>query len=454
MRVAGWVRSARVSKNVAFVALSDGSAPRTLQVVLERAGGRFEALIPQLLTGSSIEAVGKVVATPRAAQPLELAATQVTVVGAAPADDYPLQKKEHTMEFLRSIPHLRFRTATHGAVMRVRSLLSGEVRRFFAARDFVEVHTPIISTHDAEGAGALFGVGAHHTHPNVNSAKDSTGGIDARPPAQRREHFFGEPAFLSVSGQLNAECAASALGNVYTFGPTFRAENSHTTRHLSEFWMVEPEMAWCNLEGALQVAEDTMVALAEGVLARGDDDLALLEQRSPGLRERVQLLTHRPYAVIEYGQAVARLESAGVSFEHPVRWGADLQSEHEQWLVERYNSGRPLFVINYPQQIKAFYMRLNDDRSTVAAMDLLLPGVGEIIGGSQREERYDYLVAALTKRGISPHRYQWYLDLRRYGSVPHAGFGVGFDRLVLYISGARNVRDVVPFPRTPGLALC
>ncbi len=435
LRVAGWIRSARISKNVIFVALSDGSTADTLQVVIVRNAGHWEELIPDLLTGASIEVIGALVATPSASQPFELAAQRLMVIGRAPATDYPLQKKEHSWEFLRNIAHLRLRSTTHGALMRLRSWLSGAIRHFFEQRNFIEIHTPIISSHDAEGAGALFEVRA----PQRDAA---------------HHHFFGAPAFLTVSGQLHAECAACALGRVYSFGPTFRAENSHTIRHLSEFWMVEPEMAWYTLDDNRRLAEELVANLAGQALEHQAKELHLLERHSAGLCAKIEGLTKLPYRVIEYSEAIKQLKQAQIAFEYPPRWGLDLQSEHEQWLVAHCSKGAPLFVVNYPQEIKPFYMRLNDDGITVAAMDLLLAEVGEIIGGSQREERLDYLLQRMQRDAMEQAAYQWYIELRKYGTVPHSGFGLGLDRLLLYLSGMHNVRDVVPFPRAPGQAVC
>ena len=398
-----------------------------------RSAEHWEKLIPDLLTGASIKVMGTLVATPTAAQPFELAAQQIVLVGRAPAD-YPLQKKEHSWEFLRNIAHLRPRSVTHGALMRLRSWLSGAIRHFFESRNFIEIHTPIISSHDAEGAGALFEVRA----PQQDTAN---------------HHFFGVPVFLTVSGQLHAECAACALGRVYSFGPTFRAENSHTIRHLSEFWMVEPEMAWYTLDDNRRLAEELIATLAEQMLHQ-ERELQLLERQSAGLRIKIERLTKLPYRVIEYSEAIKQLEAAQTTFEYPPRWGLDLQSEHEQWLVSHCSNGAPLFVVNYPQEIKPFYMRLNDDGITVAAMDLLLPEVGEIIGGSQREERLDYLLQRMQRDTMERAAYQWYVELRQYGTVPHSGFGLGFDRLLLYLSGMHNLRDVVPFPRAPRQIVC
>jgi asparaginyl-tRNA synthetase len=384
-------------------------------------------------TGASVEVVGKLVPSPAAGQKWELQATSIRLVGGVP-EDYPLQKKGHSAEFLRSIAHLRPRTNLHGAVFRTRSRMAFAIHRFFQERDFVHVHTPIITASDCEGAGEMFRV---TTLPDEKISRDA-------------EDFFGKRAFLTVSGQLEGETFACALSNIYTFGPTFRAENSNTSRHAAEFWMIEPEMAFCDLAGDMDLAEALVKFLVREMLEHHEGDLAIFEKFvDKGLRERLEFVASRSFERISYTDAVTLLQQSGETFQYPVEYGLNLQSEHERWLSENHFK-KPVTVFNYPKEIKPFYMRINDDGKTVAAMDLLVPGIGEIIGGSQREERLDVLTENFTRHGIDPEAYAWYADLRKYGSVPHAGFGLGFERLLMFVTGMANIRDVIPFARTPG----
>ena len=435
--VKGWARTVRDAKNVVFIALNDGSTLATLQVVVGPEVEGFEAL-RHLTTGSAVEVHGTLIASPAAGQPVELRATACVVLGKADAS-YPLQKKRHGFEFLREVSHLRMRTNTYGAVFRVRSVLAHAIHRFFESRGFVYVHTPIITASDCEGAGEMFQV----TTLDLATVPKRDGRVN------HGEDFFGKPTMLTVSGQLEGECFAMGLSDIYTFGPTFRAENSNTSRHAAEFWMVEPEMAFADLEDDAQLAEDFVRFCLRDVLERCQNDLAFFDQHvEKGLVARLEALAASSFERITYTDAVARLEKSGKTFEHPVGWGKNLQAEHERWLVETA-IGKPTFVVDYPTEIKAFYMRRNDDGKTVAAMDLLVPRIGELIGGSQREERLDVLEGAMRAQGLSPETYAWYLDTRRFGTAPHAGFGLGFERLVMYVTGMENIRDVVPFPRTP-----
>jgi asparaginyl-tRNA synthetase len=428
-RVHGWLRTARHSKGVSFLDVSDGSCLAGVQVVCEPGLANFESEVRRLDTGCAVEISGTLQKSQGKEQSLELVASRLAVVGWADAD-YPLQKKRHGFEFLRTIAHLRPRTNTLGAVLRVRNVAARAVHRFFQDKGFVWLHTPIVTSSDAEGAGAMFRVSV---------------------PGHEGE-FFGKPAFLTVSGQLEAEIGALALTNVYSFGPTFRAENSNTSRHLAEFWMIEPEMAFCDLRGDMALAEEFLRHVLRAVLDESAEDMAFFDERiQPGVRATLEHVANTQFAHLTYTEAVAALEASGESFEFPVKWGADLQSEHERWLTERH-VGRPIVVTDYPKEIKAFYMYLNPDEKTVRAMDVLVPKVGEIIGGSQREDRLDVLRARLRECGLAEEHYGWYLDLRRFGSVPHAGFGLGFERLMLYLTGMANIRDVIPFPRVPGYA--
>jgi asparaginyl-tRNA synthetase len=425
-RVRGWLRTARHGKEVSFLEVSDGSCFAGLQVVAGPELANYASEVVHLGTGCAVEAEGEVVESQGREQRFELRAREVRVVGGVDAD-YPLQKKRHSFEFLRTIAHLRPRTNTFGAVLRVRDTAARAVHEFFHARGFVQLQAPIITLSDAEGAGAMFALAGS-------------------------EEFFGREARLTVSGQLEAEIGALALSRVYTFGPTFRAENSNTSRHLAEFWMIEPELAFCELPELADLAEAFLRHVIQRVLDERPDDMAFFDQRiAPGLLDRLRHVADASFERLTYTEAVALLERSGRDFEHPVRWGMDLQSEHERWLAEE-KVGRPLVVTDYPKEIKAFYMYLNDDGRTVRALDVLVPGVGEIIGGSQREHRLEPLRRRLVDAGLREDDYWWYLDLRRFGSAPHAGFGLGFERAVQFITGMANIRDVIPFPRVPGYA--
>ncbi len=432
LHVAGWVRTRRDSKTFSFLELNDGSCLGNLQIVADAAIPGYEA-IAKMTTGASIEVRGKLIPSPASGQTWEMQAISIKLLGEAP-DDYPLQKKGHTPEFLRSIAHLRPRTNLYGAVFRMRSRMAYAVHRFFQERDFIYVHTPIITASDCEGAGEMFRV---TTLPDAQISQDA-------------EDFFGKRAFLTVSGQLEGETFASALSNIYTFGPTFRAENSNTTRHAAEFWMIEPEVAFCDLEGDMDLAEAMVKFLVSEALQRDEGDLAIFEKFiDKGLRERLEFVASRPFERISYTEAVQLLQASGKKFAYPVEYGLNLQSEHERWLTEEYFK-KPTTVFNYPKEIKPFYMRLNDDQKTVTAMDVLVPGIGEIIGGSQREERLDVLLDNFKTHQLDAAAYSWYTDLRKYGSVPHAGFGLGFERMLMFVTGMANIRDVIPFARTPG----
>lgn len=435
----GWVKTRRDSKGISFVQLSDGSCFKDLQVIVN------EGVIPAdtlklLTTGACVRFDGQIVESPAAGQSVELLAEGVEVYGPADPEKYPLQKKGATMEFLREIAHLRVRGNTFGAVFRVRSEAAFAIHKFFNERSFKYINTPIITASDAEGAGAMFHV----------STFDPFSTATTRPTPD--QDFFGKPSFLTVSGQLEAETMALGLTNVYTFGPTFRAENSSTSRHLAEFWMVEPEQAFCDLEGNMNLAEEFLKDVIAHLLNTCEEDLAFFNQRiEPELLNTLTHVVNSPFERMTYTEAIKILETSGESFEYPVFWGADLQSEHERWLTET-KVGRPVILTDYPKDIKAFYMRQNDDGKTVRAMDVLAPRIGEIIGGSQREERLDRLEARIHEMGLPIEAYWWYLDLRRYGSAPHAGFGLGFERLLMYVTGMKNIRDVIPYHRTPGSA--
>lgn len=434
----GWVKTARSGKGVHFIQLSDGSCFQDLQVVADP-----DKVPDSVSTGACLRIEGTLVASLGAGQAVELQASAITVLGPADPATYPLQPKRHTFEFLREQAHLRVRSNTFGAVFRVRNAICWAVHKFFQERGFLYVNTPIITTSDAEGAGAMFGV---TTLDLQNLPRTDAGGVDFQ------KDFFGKQAHLTVSGQLEAEIFALAFSNVYTFGPTFRAENSNTPRHLAEFWMIEPEMAFCDLEGDKAVAEAFLKYVIQHVLDTCAADLEFFTKRiDESVLPTLEKVATSTFAQITYTEAIQILEKANKAWEFPVFWGCDLQAEHERYLTDE-KFQRPVIVTDYPKEIKAFYMRLNDDGKTVRAMDVLAPRIGEIIGGSQREERYDVLVDKIRTQGLPEEAYWWYLELRKFGSAPHAGFGLGLERLVLYLTGMKNIRDVIPFPRTPGSA--
>lgn len=439
--VAGWVKTLRVQKNFAFLELNDGSTQTNLQVILDEALPDYAQHLSGLSTGASVAITGMLVKSPGQRQPWELKASVLKLFGTCSGDDYPLQKKRHSFEFLRTIAHLRPRTNTQGAVLRVRNALLYATHRFFQERGFLYVQTPIVTASDCEGAGEQFLV----TTLDVGSPpRHSDGSVDFT------RDFFGKPVYLTVSGQLNAEALACALSDVYTFGPTFRAENSHTSRHLSEFWMLEPELAFADLEDDIACAEEYLKYVISYVCSHCPQEIAFFDAFiEKGLRERLKQLVEVPFARMTYTEAIEVLKRSQCTFEFAVEWGNNLQSEHERYLAEEYCK-RPIVVTDYPERIKAFYMRSNDDGKTVAAMDVLAPKIGEIIGGSQREERLEPLKQKMVQFGLRPEEYWWYLQLRQYGTVPHAGFGVGFERLVLLTTGLENIRDAIPFPRFPG----
>jgi len=441
--VRGWVRTRRDSKaGFSFVEINDGSSLGNLQVIAEAALPNYESDIKRLGPGASVSVKGLLRASPGKGQPTELHAQELRVHGFADAAEYPLQKKHHSFEFLRSIAHLRPRTNTFGAVARVRNCVCRSIHNFFQEEGFLYIHPPIITASDCEGAGAMFRV---TTLDPTSSPKDQTG-------RDFTQDFFGRPTFLTVSGQLEAEVFACALGKVYTFGPTFRAENSNTTRHLAEFWMVEPEMAFFDLADDMDLAERFLKRIFHDVLTQCAEDMQFFNQRIDNTTlETLHRIVESQFVRLPYTEAIEILQQSGEQFEFPVQWGGDLQAEHERYLTEKHFRC-PVIVYNYPKAIKAFYMRLNDDGRTVAAMDILVPKVGEIIGGSQREERLDVLQARMADQGLDPQSYWWYLDLRRFGTVPHAGFGLGLERTIQFITGMGNIRDVIPFPRTPGSA--
>ncbi len=440
LTIKGWVRTKRELKGFAFIEVNDGSFLANLQVVLNADLPDYEDLLKQLNTGASVEVSGVLVASPAKGQRIELKASTVKVYGEADPETYPLQKKRHSFEFLRTIGHLRSRTNTLSAVFRVRNACASAIHQFFQEKDFLWVHAPIITANDCEGAGELF---------NVTSLdlKDVPKTDDQE--VDFSQDFFGRRAYLTVSGQLQAEVMAMAFRDVYTFGPTFRAENSNTSRHLAEFWMVEPEMAFCDLQGDMDLAEAFLKYIFKAVLEKCPEDMEFFNQRiDDSVLATADNIINNQFERITYTDAIALLEKADRKFEFPVNWGLDLQSEHERYLAEELFK-KPVIVSDYPVGIKAFYMRLNDDEKTVAAMDVLAPKIGEIIGGSQREERLDVLEKRIKNQGMNPEDLWWYLDLRRYGTVPHAGFGLGFERVVQFMTGMGNIRDVIPFPRTP-----
>ncbi|MBO9998700.1 MAG: asparagine--tRNA ligase [Cyanobacteria bacterium SID2] len=438
--VRGWVRTKRELKQFAFLEVNDGSALANLQVVLNPDLPEYETLLKRLNTGASVEVQGSLVESPAKGQRIELKAEEVEVCGEVDSETYPLQKKRHSFEFLRSIAHLRGRTNTLGAVFRVRNAAATAIHQFFQERGFLWIHTPILTASDCEGAGELFAVTAFDL---ANVPKNESQQVDYT------QDFFGKPTYLTVSGQLEAEVAAMALSNVYTFGPTFRAENSNTSRHLAEFWMIEPEMAFCDLRGDMDLAEAFLKHIFTSLLEACPEDLEFFNRFiDKSVLARADNIVSSPFERISYTEAIDLLQNADRTFEFPVEWGVDLQSEHERYLAEDLFK-KPVIVYNYPRDIKAFYMRLNDDRKTVAAMDVLVPQIGEIVGGSQREERLEILQQRIRESELNEEDYWWYLDLRRYGSVPHAGFGLGFERLVQFATGMGNIRDVIPFPRAP-----
>ncbi len=436
--VEGWVRTSRDTKNVCFLEVSDGSSLKGLQVIIDKDREDLLPVIPRLTTGASVSLRGVLVASPGGNQSVELQAREIKLEGDCPADIYPLQKKRHSLEFLREIAHLRPRTNTIGAVTRIRSRMSYAIHTFFQERGFQYIHTPIISSSDCEGAGEMFQV---TTLPLDKVPFDEKGAVDYD------RDFFGKQAHLTVSGQLEGEIYALALKNIYTFGPTFRAENSNTSRHLAEFWMMEPEMAFCDINGNMDVAEEFLKYVIKDVLDNCAEDMELFDKFvEKGIIETLKAVADSEFARITYTEAVDQLLNSGAEFEFPVKWGIDLQSEHEKYLTEKIYR-RPVIVTDYPKEIKAFYMKLNEDGKTVRAMDILVPRLGEIIGGSQREDDHDKLLGRIRELGLAEEDYWWYLELRKYGSVPHAGFGLGFERLIQYVTGMQNIRDVIPFPR-------
>ena len=438
VKIAGWIRTSRVSKNFGFIELNDGSFFKNMQIVLDDKLENFKEM-GKLPISSSIIVEGKLVSTEGAKQPVEIHATKIVVEGESD-NSYPLQKKRHTFEYLRTIAHLRPRSNAFSAVFRVRSVAAYAIHKFFQERNFVYSHSPIITGSDCEGAGEMFRI---TTLDLDNVPKTEEGKIDFS------QDFFGKEANLTVSGQLNAEIMALAFRNVYTFGPTFRAENSYTGRHASEFWMIEPEIAFADLEDNMELAEDMVKYIINYVLEQCPEEMEFFNAFvDKGLLERLHNIVNSDFVRITYTKAVELLLESGVEFEYPVEWGIDLQTEHERYITEKiYNA--PVFVTDYPKDIKAFYMRLNEDGKTVRAMDLLVPGVGEIIGGSQREERYDVLLERIDEFNLNREDYWWYLELRKYGTATHSGFGLGFERMIMYLTGMSNIRDVVPFPRTP-----
>ena len=443
--VKGWVRTRRDSKaGISFVAVGDGSCFHPVQVVVPGTLENYTDEVLHLTAGCAVEATGTIVPSPAKGQPFEMQATAVRIVGPVEdPDTYPIQPKPHTFEFLREVAHLRPRTNVIGAVTRVRHTLSQAIHRFFHENGFLWISTPIITASDAEGAGELFRVS---TLDLANPPRTPDGRVDFA------QDFFGREAYLTVSGQLNVEAYCLALSKVYTFGPTFRAENSNTSRHLAEFWMIEPEIAFADLSDDALLAERLLKHVFKAVLDERADDMAFFEERvEKGVIAKLSGIVDAEFVRMDYTEAIDVLSKSGQKFDYPVHWGMDMQSEHERYIAEKH-VGRPVIVMNYPKEIKAFYMRLNDDRQTAAAMDVLAPGIGEIIGGSQREERLDVLDARMTGAGLDREHYGWYRDLRRYGTVPHAGFGLGFERFLSYVTGLGNVRDVIPFPRTPGHA--
>ncbi|WP_454052955.1 asparagine--tRNA ligase [Clostridium sp. Marseille-Q7071] len=439
--ISGWIRTLRASKNFGFIEVNDGSFFKNIQVVFEEELENFVE-VSKLSVSSSITVEGKLVLTPEAKQPFELKATKIIVEGES-SSEYPLQKKRHSFEFLRTIAHLRPRSNAFSAVFRVRSLTAYAIHKFFQERGFVYTHTPIITGSDAEGAGEMFNVTTLDLN-NVPKSEDGTINFG--------EDFFGKQTNLTVSGQLEAEAYALAFRNVYTFGPTFRSENSNTARHAAEFWMVEPEIAFADLKDDMELAEDMIKYIINFVMENAPEEMEFFNSFiDKGLKERLENVVNSDFAAITYTEAIELLKKADKEFQYKVEWGADLQTEHERYITEEVFK-KPVFVTDYPKEIKSFYMRVNDDNKTVAAMDLLVPGIGEIIGGSQREERLDILEKRMEELGLKKEDYWWYLELRKYGGTKHAGFGLGFERMIMYVTGVSNIRDVIPFPRTTGTA--
>ena len=440
VKICGWLRTSRNSKSVGFIELNDGTCFSNLQVVYEESKVNNFKEVTKLNVGSAVSVTGSIVLTPEAKQPFELHASEIVVEGES-TPDYPLQKKRHSLEYLRTIAHLRPRTNTFSAAFRVRSAAAFAIHQFFQSRGFVYVHTPLITGSDCEGAGEMFRI---TTLDPANPPRNADGSVDFS------QDFFGKPTNLTVSGQLNGETFAMAFRNIYTFGPTFRAENSNTTRHAAEFWMIEPEIAFADLDDDMRLAEDMIKYIISYVLENAPEEMAFFNERvDTGLLERLNHVLNSDFGHITYTDAVKILEEHNAQFDYPVHWGSDLQTEHERFLTEEIFK-RPVFVTDYPKEIKAFYMKLNPDGKTVAAMDCLVPGIGEIIGGSQREDNYDLLKARIEELGMRAEDYDFYMDLRKYGSARHAGFGLGFERCVMYLTGVGNIRDAIPFPRTVG----
>ncbi len=441
INICGWVKTIRNQKTFSFIEINDGSCFANIQVIADETMEDYKKVL-EITTGTSLSVTGSVVQSPGKNQKFEIKAEKISIFGLCP-NDYPLQKKQHTFEFLRSIAHLRPRTNTQGAVTRVRNALAFAIHKFFQERGFLYIHTPIITSSDCEGAGEMFRV---TTLGGKDSPRLKDGSLDFS------KDFFGKSTFLTVSGQLNGEIYACSLSDIYTFGPTFRAENSNTSRHLAEFWMIEPEMAFTDLRGNLETAESFLKYIIKYALENCKEDLEFFDKFiEKDLLQKLNHVVDSPFEIVTYSDAIKILENAKVKFEYPVSWGKDLQSEHERYLAEEHFK-KPLAVINYPAAIKSFYMRANSDEKTVSAMDILVPKIGEIIGGSQREERYDVLKEKIRIMGLKEEDYSWYLDLRKYGTVPHSGFGLGFERLIQFVTGMENIRDVIPFPRYPGHA--
>ena len=442
--LSGWIKTHRRSKQVAFIEITDGTTVNGIQLVINPQNADYAAIETKLSTGAAIHVTGAMKESPAKGQKYEVDVATIELIGEAEATTYPLQKKGHTLEFLREHMHLRPRSNTFGAVFRLRSAAAMAVHRFYQDNGFFYVHSPIITTSDCEGAGEMFRV----TTLDLNNPPKTNGAVNYG------EDFFKEAAGLTVSGQLEGEIFATAISKVYTFGPTFRAENSNTTRHLSEFWMIEPEMAFCDLQDNMSVAESFIKYMVRYVLDNCPEEMKFFQEREWTSDDHLDVLekvASSTFERMDYTDAIVALEKSGKTFEYPVKWGIDLQSEHERWLTDEYVKG-PVFVVNYPKDIKAFYMRLNEDGKTVRAMDCLIPRLGEVIGGSQREERLDHLTARMEQMGVPSETLWWYLELRKFGTVPHSGFGLGFERFLMYVTGMQNIRDVIPFPRHPGFA--